>query len=89
MISFDDLPTEIKIKILSINEENNFKSHQGKFRDILEHIEYIIDVADTTYFEAAEEDCDFSHAMLECIRDENLENMYEKQMEEAIDDYYS
>lgn len=89
MISFDDLPTEIKIKILSINEENNFKSHRGKFRDVLEHIEAIVDVAARTYYEDAEDDYDFSFAILECIRDENLENMYEKQMEQDIDDYYS
>lgn len=34
-MKFDDLPNDIKIKILSMNEENNFKAHKLKFNNVL------------------------------------------------------
>ena len=33
------LPNDILIKILSINEENNFKEHKKKFNPVLEQLE--------------------------------------------------
>jgi hypothetical protein len=40
-INFDDLPNDCKIKIFSINEENNFKIHKNKFKYVLQDIEDI------------------------------------------------
>tara|TARA_R100001129_G_scaffold150688_1_gene112830 strand:+ start:562 stop:813 length:252 start_codon:yes stop_codon:yes gene_type:complete len=37
-MKFDELPNDIKIKILSINEENNFKKHQQKFNIVLDEL---------------------------------------------------
>ena len=42
-INFDDIPQELKIKILSINEENNFKEHQSRFNIVLNELEGIQD----------------------------------------------
>lgn len=42
-MNFDDLPQEIKIKILSINEENNFKEHQSRFNIVLHELQGLQD----------------------------------------------
>jgi hypothetical protein len=42
-MKFDDLPNDIKIKILSMNEENNFKDHKSKFNNVLHELESIQD----------------------------------------------
>ena len=68
MISFDDLPNDIKIRILSINEENNFKIHKQKYFDVIESIEEINDYLFYNYCES--DFINFSNAMLEVIEDQ-------------------
>ena len=58
---FDDLPNDIKIKILSINEENNFKAHKLKFNNVLyelqciqEELEFYFDFEDMDFDELKE-----------------------------------
>ena len=41
-MNFDDLPQEIKIKILSIHDENNFKEHKSKFLNVLHELRFNI-----------------------------------------------
>ena len=42
-MNFDNLPQELKIKILSIHEENNFKEHQSRFNIVLHQLEGLQD----------------------------------------------
>ena len=89
------LPNDIIIKILSINEENNFEEHKKKYRNILYHLEDIIELTHTDYYDELEEeniideDWGFANAMIECITNENIDNMCDSQLEKDIDEYYN
>lgn len=42
-MNIPNLPHDILIKILSINEENNFKEHKKKFENVLYELETVED----------------------------------------------
>ena len=46
MISFDDLPNDIKIKIFSIHEDNNYKIEKDKFDKVLNELKNVFKFMD-------------------------------------------
>jgi hypothetical protein len=74
---FDDLPNDIKIKILSINEENNFKEHQKKFNNVLYELQCVEEELEFYFdFENMDEEdlnnCGLSYFILSYLEQINL-----------------
>lgn len=80
-MKFDELPNDIKIKILSINEENNFKKHKQKFNIVLDELLSIEDQL-ILYFDVSSIDEDLnevgiSYFILQYLDEINLFNIDE------------
>jgi len=98
MLNFNELPADIKELIFKNNRpatSREINNNKEKYNNVLDHIESIIELTCTDYYDDTEEDniidndWGFGNAMLECITNENIENMLENQMEKAWDLYYN
>ncbi len=65
MISFDDLPNDIKIKIFSIHEENNYKIEKDKFDKVLNELQNVFEFMDRFNYDI----------LINCINILNLNNL--------------
>jgi len=97
MINFNELPNEIKEIIFQKNRpwtSRQIERNKDKFNLVLDEL---LGIADDTlhYFYNGEEEENiidhewgFSHAVLEFIREDQMENLFDDQMDEMIDNYY-
>lgn len=93
MFNFNDLPNDIKIKILSIHEENNFKQHKLKFNKILDELESSVEWTKEYFYDENEEDniidkeWGFANALVDAIKDINFRNLSFRTNEEIYENY--
>ncbi len=93
MFNFNDLPNDIKIKILSIHEENNFKQHKLKFNKVLDDLEFSVEFAKEYFYDESEEDniidkeWGFGNCLVDTIKDINFRNLSFKTAEEIYENY--
>tara|TARA_R100001463_G_scaffold86173_5_gene141116 strand:+ start:865 stop:1167 length:303 start_codon:yes stop_codon:yes gene_type:complete len=96
-MDFQQLPDDIKNLIFSKNRSwtrQEIDRNKRLYLEVIDHLHEIIETTDQIYYEANEEeeiidtDWGFGNAMLDCIREENIEYKYQVEEDIEFNNYY-
>jgi hypothetical protein len=96
-MDFQQLPNDIKNLIFSKNRswtKQEIDKNKRMYLEVIDHLHEVIETTDQIYYEANEEEeiidtaWGFSHAMLDCIREENIEYKYQVEEDIEFNNYY-